>query len=305
MDTTNTKYRIRQCSNCPGNLEYVCVTCSSDLCVQCGRNHMMKNLNKDTCNVILYREKSNYIEKHEICVRHPNNVYTKYCELCKIPICTICTDHRNHRQTDVGTAYEEKRRNMEIIKKIKNEALPIRNALLIDIDLDFETFFSDVVHLNSNILRNAEKLTVCLDNVLHEFPLENLCLKQKNKINKYIANTSLYEHKYEQSSNAPVTFLLSVKKHQSKTFKSYDQITFNLTTCMSLKTKTVIEKLVTINFTNKGKRLKETQNINLSMSAVLAKIRRTPQSIMSFWKRSLMLYSYYFPMESMGESGLG
>lgn len=91
MDAKNTKYRIRQCSKCPGDLEYFCVTCSSDLCLECKENHMM-NLDKDMCNVIIYREKSNYLQKHEICIRHPNNIYTKYCELCRIPICTECTD---------------------------------------------------------------------------------------------------------------------------------------------------------------------------------------------------------------------
>lgn len=66
---------------------------------------------------------------------------------------------------------------MEIIKKIKNEVFLICNVFLIDIDFDFEIFFLDVVYFNLNILRNVEKLMVCLDNVLYEFFFENLCLK--------------------------------------------------------------------------------------------------------------------------------
>lgn len=290
MDATNTKYRIRQCSKCPGDLKYFCATCSSDLCLQCGENHMMKNLNKDMCNVILYREKFNYLQRYEICLRHPNNVYTKYCELCKIPICTDCTDHRNHRQTDVGTAYEAKRKNREIVKKVQSQALPIRYVLLIDIDLDFKTVFSDVVNLNSKILRNSEKLTDCLDNVLHNFHLEHRCLKQKIKVSKYIASTYIYERLYEHSSDAPINFLLSVRKHQTKAFKNHGQIT--LTPCKSLKTESVIDKLLTINFTKKGKRLERKENEHLCNNAVLTKMSRTPQSTMSFWKGLMTLYSH-------------
>lgn len=265
MDATNTKYRIRQCSKCPGDLEYFCVTCSSDLCLECKENHMM-NLDKDMCNVIIYREKSNYLQKHEICIRHSNNIYTKYCELCRIPICTECTDHRNHRQTDVETAYEAKRKNREIVQNIQWQARPICTGLLLSIVTDLRTVFSNTVHLKLKILRNSEKLMGCLDNVLHNFHLEHRCLKQKIEVIKYIAKTyNVYERLYEHSSDAPIKFLLSVKKHQStKSFKNHGQIT--LTTCKSLKTETIIEKLLTINFTNKGERLEKLSEKKLRTS---------------------------------------
>lgn len=276
MDATNTIYRIRQCSKCPEDLKYFCATCSSDLCLQCGENHKTKNLNKDINNVIMYREKSKYLKKHEICLRHPNNVYTKYCELCNIPICTDCTDHRNHRQTDVGTVYKAKRKNKEIIQNIRSQELPIHVAFLAHFDLHYKAVFSDLFHLKSNILRNSKKLTGCLDNVLHNFHLEHRCLKQKIKINKYIASTCIYEHEYVKSSDAPIKFLLSVKKHPrlSKTFKYHGQIT--LTSCKSKET--VIEELLTINFTNKGKCLTETEKINRRMIAQLTMMLRAHQS---------------------------
>lgn len=258
MDATNTKYRIRQCSTCPGDLIYFCVTCSSDLCLACKEMHMIMNLNKDMCNVITYREKSNYLQKHEICMRHPNNFYTKYCELCTIPICTECTDHRKHRQTDVETAYEAKRKNREIVQNVQRQALPIFSALLTSIVMDLKTVYSNTANLKLKILRNSEKLMGCLNYVLHNFHLEHRCLKQKIKVSKYIAKTYIhvYERLYEHSSDAPIKFLLSVKKHQStKSFKNHSKIT--LTTCKSLKTETIIEKLLAINFTNKGDRLEK------------------------------------------------
>lgn len=280
MDATITKCRIRQCSKCPGDLKYFCVTCSSDLCLKCKENHMMMNSNKDMCNVIIYREKSNYLQKHDICMRHPNNVNTKYCELRRIPICTECTDHRNHRQTDVETAYEAKRKNREIVQNIQWQALPICSGLLLSRVIDSRSVYSNTANLKLKILilRNSEKLVGCLDYVLHNFHLEHRCFKQKIKVSKYITKTNMYERLYEHSSDAPITFLLSVKKHQStKSFKNHGQMT--LTTCKSLKTETIIEKLLTINFTNKGQ----------SLEKLLEKILRTPQP-MSFCEGALLFY---------------
>lgn len=266
MDAANTKYRVRQCSKCPGDLKYFCKTCSSDLCLQCGETIIMKNLNKDLYNVIIYQDKFNYLRKHEICLRNPNNVYEKYCELRKNPICTDCTDHKNHWQTDVGKAFHEaKRKNREIIQYIRYRALPICFARLADIDLAFKTVISDVAHVNSNILRNSEKLTGCLDN---KSDLEKSFVKLKIKTNKYIARPYIYEHEYEQSSYAPIKFLLSVKKHESKAFKKYRNIT--ITPYKSPKTETVIEKLLTINSRDKG---------NPRMDVQLAKV--TPADLLS------------------------
>lgn len=268
MDAANTKYRIRQCSKCPGDLKYFCETCSSDLCLQCGEAIIMKNSSKDLYKVIIYQEKFNYLRKDEICLRHPNNVYTKYCELCKIPICTVCTAHKNHWQTDVGKAlHEAKRKNRKIIQNIRCRALPICFARLADIDLAFKTVISDVAHVNSNILRNSEKLTGCLDN---KYDLEKFFVKLEIKTNKYIARPYIYEHEYEQSSYAPIKFLLSVKKHESKAFKKYRKIT--LTPYKSPMTETVIEKLLTINFRDKGKRIKESEKITQDLRAQLIKV---------------------------------
>lgn len=300
MDTTNIKYRIRQCSECSGNLKYFCQTCSFYLCLQCGENHVMSGSKNDIHNIILYREKFNKLRKHEICVRHPGSVYDNYCEVCKIPICTDCTDHKTHTQTDVGTAYEKKRQNREIIKKkILNESLPLCFALQTSIDMDLKTLFSDIAKLNSEMIKNSEQLTGCLDPVLHNFHLEHRCLKQKKELNKYIASTYLYEHVYEHSSDAPIKFLSSVKKHLSsvkkhgsKDFKNHAQITLSKPL---KKTEAVIEKLLTIKFTNKG--MRQTGNEVFShWDDKFIKMLRDPQSILSFMKGFPMLLSQ-FPTE--------
>lgn len=300
MDTTNIKYRIRQCSECSGNLKYFCQTCSLDLCLQCGENHVMSGSKNDIHNIILYREKFNKLRKHEICVRHPGSVYDNYCEVCKIPICTDCTEHKTHTQTDVGTAYEEKRQNREIFKKeILNESLPFCFALQYNIDMVLKTMSSDIAKLNSEMIKNSEKLTGCLDTVLHNFHLEHRCLKQKNELNKYIASTYIYEHVYEHSSDAPIKFLSSVKKHRSKIFRNHGQITLSKPL---KKTEAVIEKLLTIKFTNKE--MRQTGNEVFShWDNQYIKMFRAPQSMLSHMKDLPMLLSQFPTLESDPDIG--
>lgn len=249
--------------------------------------------------MILYREKFNQIRKHDICVRHPSSVYDNYCEVCKIPICTDCTEHRTHTQTDVGTAYEEKRQNKEIIQQIHNEALPNCFAFQIKIGMNFKTVFPDIANLNLDMLANLEKLTGCLDNVLHNFHMEHRCMKQKNKIHRCIARTCIYEHVYEHSSDAPIKFLLSAKKHRfnNKTFKNHGQITLT----KPLNPKTVIEKLLTIKLTDKGKHLPDAIS---NMNHMFIKILRAPQSLLSLMKDLPMLLQQ-FPNLLQSEPELG
>lgn len=108
---------------------------------------------------------------------------------------------------------------------------------------------------------------------------------------KCIASTSIYEHVYEHSSDAPIKFLLSVKKHRSnnKTFKNHGQITLT----KLLNPKTVIEKLLTIKLRDKGKQL----SIN-SISDQIAKMLRAPKSMLSFFKDLPMLLSDFPTIES-------
>lgn len=307
MDTTNIKYRIRQCSKCSGDLEYFCVTCSSELCLQCKEKHLMNNSEKDSHSVIVYREKSNYLKNHEKCVRHPHNVYDNYCELCKLPTCIDCTEHETHPQTDIGTAYEANRQRREIIQKGQEEALPYCSLLFTDIDLNFKTVFSDKTNINSDILTKSEKLTGCLDNVLHNFHLKHRCFKQKIEINKFIARTYIYEQAYERSSDAPIQFLLSIKKHHFtcyKTFNTHGQK--KITTLKSLKaeTDTVIEKLLTVKLTNKRTPSTERKELMQYMNARFMKIARDPLSMLAFLKDIPKLVSL-IPGNLAGEPLLG
>lgn len=300
MDTLITKYKIRQCSKCPGDLEYFCVTCFCNLCSECAGFNLMVNSRNDLHNLILYREKFNYINKHEVCARHPNNVYKNYCKLCKIPICTDCTQHETHEKTDLDRAYEARGQKRKIIKEILSETLPLCSALLIDININFKTVSLDIANFNPN--RQTEKISDCLDDVLRDLHFKNRYLKHKIGIQKYIVRTKKYELVYENSSNNPIKFLLSRKKHppNCKTLKKYRQPKLT----KSLHAETLIKKLLTIKLANKGKRPTETEEVFQRMDDQYSKMMDAPTSMMAFIKDLPMLFSQY-PMDVLKQFGLG
>lgn len=316
MDTSNTKYRIRQCSECSDGLEYFCETCSRDLCSECSNEHFMEMAAKGNTsihNVIKYREKSKYLKKHDLCLRHPNSVYDNFCEFCNIPICSDCTEHRTHKKTDVGTAYETKRRqNKAMIQKFAEKEM-FCDYLLFLTELDFKMVSEDVANINSELQILSKNLTGYIDRLLFNFPAELRCKKQKIEMKRCIASTQMYEHVYEHSSIAPIQFLLSVKK--THPFKMYNRIflkhhckaTLSVSTIMEY----VIEKLPTIKLSGQVKRIQNstfdmglTEKIKNRALTRTKNLCKSPQSLLTYVKCYPMLYSKY-PLVLQGVAELG
>lgn len=303
MDTSNTIYRIRQCSECSDGLEYFCETCSRDLCLECREEHVFEMAAKgDIHNVIKYREKLKYLKNQELCLRHPKCIYDNFCEVCNIPICSDCTEHRTHKTTNVRTAYETKRRqNKAMIPKIKEEEMFCR-SFWFDIDLDFKIVSEDVANINAKLLKVSKNLTGYINRLLYNFPAEIGCLKQKIEMKKCIASTQMYEHVYEHSSLVPIKFLLSVKKtHPFKInnmhfLKHHCKPTLRESTIMQY----VIEKLPTIKLSGQVKRIQNStfdmgltekiKNHGLTRAKNLCK---SPQSMLTYVKCFSMSYSKY------------
>lgn len=303
MDTSNTIYRIRQCSECPNGLEYFCVPCSRDLCLECKEAHVFRMATIDEIhNIIKYREKSKSLKNQEQCLRHPNSVYDNYCEFCNIPICSDCTDHRTHKKTDVGTAYGTKRRQKKaMIQKIEEEEI-FCFSLLFETDLDFKLVSEDVANINSELQKLSKNLTGYIDRLLFNFPAELRCKKQKIEMKRCIASTQTYEHVYEHSSIAPIQFLLSVKK--THPFKMYNRIflkhhckaTLSVSTIMEY----VIEKLPTIKLSGEIKRIQNstsdmglTEKIKNRMLIRGRDIYKSPQSVLKYMTCYKMLFSKF------------
>ncbi|XP_065927692.1 uncharacterized protein [Magallana gigas] len=226
---SSSQCRIRRCSKCLGDTKYVCISCPCDLCLQCKEIHV-RDLKTIDHNVELYCGEFNNIQKNEICVRHPNKVYGKYCEPCQVPVCDSCSEHKPqvfrishfNRQSEqknlhvlVGlkeTYRKKQQQHRGTIHTIRSEALFYRPFLLTGAKDDFKTYHTEFSNCHSEMLKKAQKLKRRLDNVLHNFDFKHRCLKRKEKMKTYLTSIQSYEYSYEQSSNTSVKFLLFMKR---------------------------------------------------------------------------------------------
>nr|XP_034319633.1 uncharacterized protein LOC105342260 isoform X2 [Crassostrea gigas]XP_034319634.1 uncharacterized protein LOC105342260 isoform X2 [Crassostrea gigas]XP_034319636.1 uncharacterized protein LOC105342260 isoform X2 [Crassostrea gigas]XP_034319637.1 uncharacterized protein LOC105342260 isoform X2 [Crassostrea gigas]XP_034319638.1 uncharacterized protein LOC105342260 isoform X2 [Crassostrea gigas]XP_034319639.1 uncharacterized protein LOC105342260 isoform X2 [Crassostrea gigas] len=260
--TASSPYGVNQCSKCPGDTAYHCVSCPCDLCPQCKENHV-KDLQTIDHDVVSHRDKINYIPAQEICVRHPSHVYTKYCEPCQVPVCFHCRKHRTHRQLDVGTSYKTKRQQHRgTIHTIRSEALFYRPVLLTGIKADVKTCHTEFSPLQSEMLTKAQKLKDLIDkvvndllnNVLCYFDFKHRCKKQKIEMIRHIVRLRRYEHRYVQPA-----FTFSALQFLSFTKTALPQIHLTLHTSQlsmteSLNKEDVMESLGAIQITERGNR---------------------------------------------------
>ncbi|XP_065937236.1 uncharacterized protein [Magallana gigas] len=260
--TASSPYGVNQCSKCPGDTAYYCVSCPCDLCPQCKENHV-KDLQTIDHNVVSHRDKINYIPTQEICVRHPSHVYIKYCDPCQVPACNNCQTHRKHTQIDVTTAYKTKRQQHRgTIHTIRSEALFYRPVLLTGIKADVKTCHTEISLLQSEMLTKAQNLKELIDdvvydllnNVLCDFDFKHRCKKQKIEMIRHIVRLRRYEHRYVQPA-----FTFSALQFLSFTKTALPQIHLTLHTSQlsmteSLNKEDVMESLSAIQITERGNR---------------------------------------------------
>lgn len=137
------QYTVRECSKCPGDTTYSCISCQCDLCTKCKESHV-KDLQTIDHTVVIYHEKLNYIP------RNPDRYYEKYCDLCEQPASFHCKEHRRHtllnitNETGQGKQQKIARRENQTqrqqyrrtINTIRGEALLYRHVLLTAIKAD-------------------------------------------------------------------------------------------------------------------------------------------------------------------------
>nr|XP_034309429.1 uncharacterized protein LOC117683724 [Crassostrea gigas] len=261
METASTPCKVHQCSKCPGDTEYYCVSCPCDLCPQCKENHV-KDLQTIDHDVVSHRDQINYIPTQEICVRHPSHVYKKLCEPCQVPVCFYCKQHRNHKKINVRTAYKTKRQQHRgTIHTIRREALFYKPVLLPRIKTDFKTCRTEFSLYQSEMLTKAQTLKHLIDyiqkdfmcNVFCDFDFKHRCLKQKKEMIIHIVSLQRYVYIYEQRRVIrPLQFLSSIKTALPQIHPTLH--TSQLSMTESLNKEDVMESLSAIQITERGNR---------------------------------------------------
>ncbi|XP_061167231.1 uncharacterized protein LOC133176077 [Saccostrea echinata] len=217
MEDFSTQSMVQTCSNCAGDTEFYCKTCKSNLCPQCKEGHV---IDLDTVyHDVIYSEKFEFIHKAETCGRHPDMIYDIYCQSCKLSVCNLCTEHKNHDKLDLKTAYRITRQeHKETIHRIRSEILSKNHILLSGIRKQRKIWNAKISDIQSVMFLKATRLKDLVNVVLFNAKTKcNLILihrlqHQKRKLNRLLANVEHYEHKSDQLSNKPVTFLLFYKE---------------------------------------------------------------------------------------------
>lgn len=94
MYNTTTQCKVRTCYKCRRHTEFFCSNCNHDLCRPCKQKHQNHLMTIDL-SVMIYRDKFNEKWIPGMCLEHPNMVYKRYCNSCKIPVCYQCKGHKN------------------------------------------------------------------------------------------------------------------------------------------------------------------------------------------------------------------
>lgn len=254
MNAFVTQCRVRTCSRCTGDTEYICGFCLCDLCSQCRENHV-QDLKTIDHSVTLYSEQLNFIPKEETCWKHRQKL-RKYCEHCQTPVCDSCAGHtcksdifhklkNKHKMMKLQKAYRSKQKqHQNTIQIIRSGALFYTMFLLEGIKKDVQTCQAEFSIFYPQMLTKAKKLKSLIDNQLCEFDFKTRCLNNRKNINKYVYKIQRIEHRYEQSAGAIVQFLLYFKQSR-----------------FGMNDEEFIESLFRIQITGKGRRRVENERL--------------------------------------------
>ena len=216
LNNISSHVYVRHCCECQGECEYYCLTCEKNLCPECKMKHSMI-LDTKEHNITLYKYKNRILHFREPCKNHPNQLYEKYCDVCNLPFCVDCTEHKEHSNRDVMTVYKKYK---EFINNISRNTLYDWQVLLTIIKQDFTTCNKKMAFILSDMTRELQKVKDQLDVVsidayikLH---LHRITQNQTTAMNKHLSKIKVADtiyHKFAQL-NLPVKFLRFMKKNR-------------------------------------------------------------------------------------------
>ncbi|XP_062592783.1 uncharacterized protein LOC134254257 [Saccostrea cucullata] len=227
----STQCKVRECFKCAGDTEFFCKTSKHDLCLHCKERHVI-DLNTIYHDVVIYREKYEYVPKQETCVRHPDEMYRMYCQTCELPVCFQCKEHRKHRLLDIRASYETNRQqHREIIRNIRSYILYERCFLLTRIKSNIKNCPVEISESQVEMSMKAQRLKNLIDTVICDIKIKQKSfmmhrLNQQKKIMKgHIARIEKYSHRFEQLAKKSVKFLSFLKKTHVQKIKGTSNLT--------------------------------------------------------------------------------
>ncbi|XP_061185585.1 uncharacterized protein LOC133193647 [Saccostrea echinata] len=185
--------------------------------------------NEKICeDTFTYQENFRQSNMLERCTIHIENVYTYWCEECKVPICDKCVDHLNHDIIDVQEAYERKiTENKRAFNTISKWILPLNLSMKVRTQKDMGNYCTLLNESFGDMLEKSLGLKNLLDRfVSHDCAnisrklvnnTNSILSKQMMSTNMHYRKLQMFCDKYDQTANKPVKFLLFLsRKHFPK-----------------------------------------------------------------------------------------
>lgn len=205
---TNSQCKVRQCSNCSSDADFLCKTCPCNLC-------FYELVTKE--HVIVTFCEKNSINKQVI----KNHKIFRFCKR-----------RRPYSQTE----WERKKQLIcGIINNIRSEDLFYRRAMLTRIKPDFQECKKDLSIIQLQMIKKAQKMKSRLDDLLIHKGISIIKILKKKILWQIIDfKVSLcikqeYEHIYEQSSSMPLEFiaLMQTSMFCNSHFPSHVKLSIN------------------------------------------------------------------------------
>ena len=130
------------------NSFYKCNTCNKNICPLCKTNH-------DQTHKII-----NYDDKYYICDKHNEN-YILYCKQCKLNICTLCEEHKNHQRINFMDILP----NQEKLTEKMNELKTYINMLNKDIKM--------LINILNEVMNNIKLYYKINEDIIKNYDIKN------------------------------------------------------------------------------------------------------------------------------------
>lgn len=139
MNTETTEYRIRKCSKCPNDTEYVCFNCHSDLCKQCSESHARDHETIDH-DVGKIRQHPYCFGKQMKCARYLYSCQdvAEDSKPRELPVCFLYQKLKSHGIADCATCETKRQQLKRICRIIKDKEHICTRFYLRDIKQDVE-----------------------------------------------------------------------------------------------------------------------------------------------------------------------
>ena len=202
---------LSHCRLCQGDTKYYCLTCETNLCPACKTNHSL-NLDTKEHDTRLYKYKNTIPRTREPCRNHPSQDYEMYCDVCAIPFCVDCKEHKEHSNREVMTVYKE---HEEIIDNKRNTLYNCQ-VLLTIIKQDITTCNNKLAFFLSDMTRELQKVKDQLDAVsiaaYIKLNLHRITQNQTTAMNKHLSKIKEVDTIQHMFAHKRVKFLRFMKK---------------------------------------------------------------------------------------------